>query len=79
MKYDYENTGYYGSVYLKQGYYNYVYAFLPNGSTTGDVSLTEGSHWETENDYVIYVYHKDMTSRYDKLIGFEIANSVIKN
>ena len=37
---------------------------------------TEGNHYETENDYIILVYYHGTTSRYDKLIGYQIANSL---
>ena len=31
----------------------------------------EGSHYQTNNEYYIYVYLKDhINNRYDKLIGF---------
>lgn len=79
MKYNFERKQYELVLLLKQGYYNYQYFFLKDGDTKGDVATVEGSHFETENDYLIFVYHKDISSRYDKLIGFQIANSVIKN
>jgi hypothetical protein len=76
MKYDYEARGYRGSMYLKQGYYNYVYAYLPNGSDTGDVTLTEGSHWETENEYQVMVYWRRPGDFYDQLVAVFFLNSV---
>jgi hypothetical protein len=76
MTYDFENRGYRASVYLKQGYYNYVYAFLPNGSGTGDVSYTEGSHWETENEYQVLVYWRQPGDFYDQLVAVYFLSSV---
>lgn len=58
------------SLYLKQGYYNYQYVFVPTGTTTIDNVYIEGNHWETLNDYAILVYLKEEGTRYDKLIGF---------
>lgn len=75
MSYDYENRGYGGSMYLKQGYYNYVYAFLPNNSQRGDVSLTEGSHWETGNDYQIVIYWRQPGDFYDQLVAVYYLSS----
>ncbi len=79
MFYNFEKKAYQLKMLLKQGYYNYQYVYVKDGSTQADHTFIEGSHYETENDYIIYVYHRDISSRYDKLIGFEIANSVIKN
>jgi hypothetical protein len=76
MKYDYEAGGYEGSLYLKQGYYNYAYAFLPNGLNIADVSLTEGSHWETENEYQVLVYWRQPGEFYDQLVAAFFLNSV---
>lgn len=63
-------------LYLKQGYYNYEYVFLKDDEKTGDETYVEGQHYETENDYVIYVYHKPISSNYDQLIGMKRFNSV---
>ena len=63
---------------LKQGYYNYEYTFLKDGTTDGSVSVFEGNHYETENDYIILVYYRNPRDRYDRLIGMNMANSVNK-
>ncbi|MCX6258950.1 MAG: DUF5103 domain-containing protein [Bacteroidia bacterium] len=78
MKYDYVEKAYKLTLFLKQGYYNYQYLYVKDGTTTGDVSLTEGSHYETENDYIILVYFHDVSIRYDKLTGLKIVNSLKK-
>jgi hypothetical protein len=75
MKYVKVNNEYTLSTRLKQGYYNYNYAFLPKGSTKGDISAIEGTHAETENDYYFFVYHRQVGEIYDRLIAFEIKNS----
>ena len=76
MHYDGQKHGYAAAIYLKQGYYNYAYAFLPNGSNEGDLSLTEGSHWETENEYEIMVYWRQPGDFYDQLVNVTFINSV---
>lgn len=78
MKYNYQTKGYEASLYLKQGYYNYHYVFLPNNSDTGDASMLEGQHFETENNYTIFVYHRPSGEVYDKLIAVEKINTVKK-
>lgn len=69
MKYDYEQRAYTAAIYLKEGYYNYAYAFLPNGGRAGDLSLAEGSHWETENEYQVFVYWRQPGDFYDQLVA----------
>ena len=75
MTYDYELGVYQKSIYLKQGYYNYVFFFFLKGETAPDVNYIEGSHWQTENNYTIYVYYRDIEKNYDRLIGFRTLNS----
>ncbi|HAH58068.1 MAG TPA: DUF5103 domain-containing protein, partial [Bacteroidales bacterium] len=58
----------------KQGYYNYLYAFLPNGSTKADLSRLEGTHYQTRNRYTILVYYREQGTRFDRLIGTEVIN-----
>lgn len=76
MHYDYKRLGYQAKIYLKQGYYNYEYVFLKDGASAADETYIEGSHFETENNYVIYVYHRAIGTFYDQLIGVKRFNSV---
>ncbi|MDR3269311.1 MAG: DUF5103 domain-containing protein [Tannerella sp.] len=69
MEYNTENGQYEKAVLLKQGYYNYQYVFRPEGETQGQLSGTEGSFYQTENEYAILVYYRPMGARYDRLIG----------
>jgi len=61
---------------LKQGWYNYEYVFLRNGSSDGTASLFEGSHYETENDYTVLVYYRNPRERYDRVIGTAATNTL---
>lgn len=70
------HKGYELNLLLKQGYYNYIYVLKENGKQTGDESLIEGSHWETENDYTVYVYYHGAGSLYDRLIAVNFLNSI---
>ncbi|HUX94321.1 MAG TPA: DUF5103 domain-containing protein [Bacteroidales bacterium] len=63
---------------LKQGYYNYEFAFLKEGSTDGTPTVFEGSHYETENDYIVLIYYRNPQDRHDRLIGMGLANSINK-
>ena len=69
MDYNRETGQYEKSVLLKQGHYNYQYLFVPNGSTKGQLSMTEGNFFQTENEYTILVYYRPMGGRFDRLTG----------
>jgi hypothetical protein len=76
MHYNKTLSQYEATLYLKQGYYNYEYVYLNDNEKQSDVSLIEGSHYETENEYAIYVYHRPMSSNYDQLIGMKRVSSI---
>lgn len=78
MTYNYQRFGYELTLYLKQGYYNYEYVLSDDTKKTGDETVTEGNHWDTENDYCIFVYHRKFGTYYDQLIGFRRLNSLKK-
>lgn len=72
-----EETGLYEkTLFLKQGYYNYLYATRP-ANTLGpmDFSQTEGNFWATENQYTILVYYRPFGARADEVIGYATINS----
>ena len=74
MTYSRERQAYEASVLLKQGYYNYNYLFVHDGETTGNSGPTDGNFYETENEYIILVYHRPNGGRYDKLVGYRRMN-----
>jgi hypothetical protein len=75
MKYNFARQGYEARLYLKQGYYNYLYAFLPNGETKAELKRLEGSLHETRNSYTILVYHREPGTRFDRLIAAEVVEN----
>jgi hypothetical protein len=75
MSYNPKLQGYQGALFLKQGYYNYQYMFVPKGKTVGSVEVMEGNHWETENDYTIFVYYRPDGAIADQLYGVKVVNS----
>ena len=75
MKYNYKTFAYELSLFLKQGYYEYMYVYMEDGSRVGDESLIEGSHFDTENTYTIYVYNTALGDNYNRLIGVKKFNS----
>ncbi len=69
MQYDETHKYYFLAAYLKQGGYDYQYLFKPKGQPAATTFRTEGSHWQTQNEYHIYVYYRPFGARYDQLIG----------
>jgi hypothetical protein len=67
MKYDTAQQAYTARVLLKQGHYDYQYqvksASLPS-------YYFEGSHFQTENRYEIFVYYRPFQPRADLLVGY---------
>lgn len=61
---------------LKQGVYNYQYVYVPRGSDKIDATYIEGSHYETNNIYNIYVYFQEEGSSYYRLIGYQPCSIV---
>ena len=62
------------SLFLKQGFYNYQYVNMKKGTQVIDETFIEGSHWQTQNDYLVLVYLQEEGSYYDKLIAVEQLN-----
>ena len=67
MKYDEVNGAYYNTTLMKQGWYNYQYVVedkqLP-------AHYFEGSHFETENLYEVFLYYRPFQPNTDLLIGY---------
>ncbi len=79
MTYNPDKRQYEAVILLKQGYYNYEYVFLPfKKPAVVDDTLLEGSFSDTENDYLIFVYHRGRSSRYDRLVGVSVVNTLNK-
>ena len=69
MTYNYNNKAYELVSQVKQGYYEYMYSYLKDGSGNGDIAFVEGSHYETENEYCIFVYNTSVQNNYHQLIS----------
>jgi len=65
--YDSVFNGYRGNFVIKQGWYNYLYF---TKSDTLKLDYFEGSHFETENQYEIFVYYRSVNLRSDLLVGY---------
>lgn len=65
------------TLFLKMGFYSYTYLTKDKNSkqNIGDVTLTEGNFWETENEYTVLVYFRSLQGRHDELVGVATINS----
>ena len=70
LRYNTKKKKYEGKIYLKQGYYNYHYALRDAITNEIDVAFIEGAHYQTRNDYYVYVYYRSASDRYDRFVGF---------
>ena len=71
-----EKSSYELTALLKQGFYDFTFVTLPKNSTSPDLTVIEGSHYQTENDYLVLVYLTDRQQRYDRLVGMRFVNSI---
>lgn len=76
--YNKSTQSYEAIVPIKQGYYNYRYVLNDQYHSQNDISLTEGNHSETENDYHIIVYSYDRSLGNDRVIAVDSINSSFK-
>ena len=85
MQYDVEHKCYWLTALVKQGGYDYQYWFVPKvqsdkvQSTKGKATTqrVDGSYWQTENEYAVYVYWRPFGARYDRLVGVQIQKSTL--
>lgn len=58
------------SLFLRMGYYNYMYIAVPKDGGEGTTFYTEGSFWQTENRYAFFAYYQGDGIYYDRIIGY---------
>ncbi len=76
LEYNFEDKAYEKQLFLKQGYYDYEYLIIgPKGDKLLDTEYQD-NYFETENDYLIFVYQRDNSLQYDKIIGYQVINSI---
>lgn len=62
-------TGLYeNSRLFKQGFYNYKYVTIDHNGYI-DESAIDGDFWQTENEYTVLIYYREVGERYDRIIG----------
>lgn len=75
MLYNTNSERYETNFKLKQGFYNYKYVVV-NKDGSLDEGRISGNFWQTENNYKVLVYYRDLGAIYDRIIGFGEVNSV---
>ena len=75
MTYSSESGLYETAFKLKQGFYNYKYV-LVDAKGNLDEGVIDGNFYQTENNYKVLVYYRDLGARYDLLIGIGEGSSV---
>lgn len=75
LEYNFKNMDYEAKILMKQGIYNYNYILIDNYKNEVDEKAIEGSHYETENNYLFFIYFKGINEEYDRLVGYKMVNS----
>lgn len=75
MVYDEVDEAYKLQMLLKQGFYNFKYVAV-NSNGLLEEGAVSGNFYQTENNYKVLVYYRDLGARYDKIIGLGEGNSV---
>jgi hypothetical protein len=60
---------------LKQGFYSYKYVAV-NKNNILEEGAVSGNFYQTENNYKVIVYYRDLGARYDQIIGLGEGSSV---
>ncbi|WP_316850871.1 type IX secretion system plug protein [Pedobacter agri] len=77
LLYDASRKQFYASMMLKQGLYDYEYAWFNYDTKTLETFPFEGSFFQTENTYQIFVYYRRPGARWETLVGYaNISNRV---
>lgn len=74
MEYDQESDTYRNTRLFKQGFYNYKYVLVNRDGSLVEGAV-DGNFWQTENEYTVLVYFRDLGARFDRIIGIGKANS----
>ncbi|MFC0604034.1 type IX secretion system plug protein [Winogradskyella pulchriflava] len=76
MEFNSESGKYETMMRLKQGFYNYKYVVVDKETGNLEEGAISGNFWQTENNYKVLVYYRDLGARFDRLIGYGEASSV---
>lgn len=69
LVYDASRKKYFANLKLKQGLYDYKYVWLGDDGKFND-TFFEGSFFETDNSYQVFVYYRKPGGRWEELVGY---------
>jgi len=75
MSYNSKRNVYEATLLMKQGFYNYKYVVLDSDKNFNEGAIS-GNFDETENNFKVMAYYRDLGARYDRLIGMGEASSI---
>ncbi|RZV70984.1 MAG: DUF5103 domain-containing protein, partial [Flavobacteriaceae bacterium] len=75
MRYSEESGFFEGKMLLKQGFYNYKYVEVDSEGNLDEGAIS-GNFDQTENNYKVLVYYRDLGGRYDEIIGVGEGSSI---
>ena len=75
MTYNSKRNVYEATLLMKQGFYNYKYVVLDRDKNLNEGAIS-GNFDETENNFKVIAYYRDLGARYDRLIGMGEASSI---
>ncbi|TAF83784.1 MAG: DUF5103 domain-containing protein, partial [Sphingobacteriales bacterium] len=75
MIYNAETRQYTLKMLLKQGVYDYNYSIIDNNGKLVDSNFLNGSYFDTDNDYQLFVYYRQPGLRFEELVAFAELNS----
>lgn len=77
LVYDLNKKKYTTTLKLKQGIYDYKYVWVDEQGKFDD-TIFEGSFFETDNNYQVFVYYRKPGGRWEELVGYSTVNSVVR-
>lgn len=75
LTFDQNNNVYRVRYLLKQGFYNYKFVVKDKNGHV-DIGAISGNFDQTENDYTVVVYYREVGGRYDRIVGVGSNNSI---
>jgi hypothetical protein len=78
LLYDVNKKYYSTTIKLKQGLYDYKYVWVDDNGKFDD-TFFEGSFFETDNTYQVFVYYRKPAGRWEELVGFSNINNTQRN
>ena len=76
MEYNDQKKIFEKAILIKQGFTNYQYTIADSKGKIDFENAVDGNFFETENDYSVIVYYRDIKDRYDRVVGKGSANSL---